>query len=181
LDAVPLDQRLTRQDFIGKGQHMSQKDSILWFEDMYLGDIAQVGGKNASLGEMIQTLRDEAIPVPPGFAISAEVYRDFIRNNGLEEQIREQLTRLADRRQSLPETAAAIRGLIRSGDFTPEQVKAIATAYQTLCDRVQMPDCDVAVRSSATAEDLPEASFAGQQESFLNVRGLDALLETSRL
>jgi len=160
---------------------MSQKDSILWFEDLYLGDIAQVGGKNASLGEMIQTLRDEAIPVPPGFAISAEVYRDFIRNNGLEEQIREQLTRLADRRQSLPETGAAIRGLIRSGDFTPEQVKAIATAYQTLCDRVQMPDCDVAVRSSATAEDLPEASFAGQQESFLNVRGLDALLETSRL
>lgn len=160
---------------------MSQTDSILWFEELHLGDVARVGGKNASLGEMIQTLRDEAIPVPPGFAISAQVYRDFIGNNGLGDQISEQLTRLSDRRQSLPETGAAIRALIRSGDFTPEQVKAIAAAYQALCERVQVPDCDIAVRSSATAEDLPEASFAGQQESFLNVRGLEALLETSRL
>ncbi|MDQ2075298.1 phosphoenolpyruvate synthase [Marinimicrobium sp. ABcell2] len=160
---------------------MSHVDNILWFEDLDMNDVERVGGKNASLGEMIQTLRQEEIPVPPGFAISAQVYRDFIRSNHLESQIRDQLARLADRRQSLPETGAAIRALIRGGDFTPEQVRAIANAYEELCKRVGMPDCDVAVRSSATAEDLPEASFAGQQESFLNVRGVDALLETSRL
>jgi pyruvate, water dikinase len=160
---------------------MATTDTILWFEDLRIGDVARVGGKNANLGEMIKSLAPKGIPVPPGFAISAQVYRDFLTANGLDQPIDEQLALLAEGKQSLSQTGAAIRALIRGGEFTPNQTQAIGNAYQSLCERLGVPDCDVAVRSSATAEDLPEASFAGQQESFLNVRGLPALLETSRL
>ncbi|WP_347331002.1 phosphoenolpyruvate synthase [Marinimicrobium locisalis] len=159
---------------------MTQSDSILWFEHITMDDIGQVGGKNASLGEMTHSLHSAGVPVPPGFAITAQVYRDFIEANALAGPIAEQLAAREQQQQSLAETGAAIRELILAGEFTSEQRNAIEAAYEQLCERLSQTDCPVAVRSSATAEDLPEASFAGQQESFLNVRGLEALLETSR-
>jgi len=159
---------------------MTQTESILWFEQITLGDIGRVGGKNASLGEMTQSLQSAGVPIPPGFAITAQVYRDFIETNQLTGRIAEQLAALKHEQQSLADTGATIRALILGGAFTTGQRDAIEEAYQQLCDRLQEPDAPVAVRSSATAEDLPEASFAGQQESFLNVRGLEELLESSR-
>ncbi|WP_439509592.1 phosphoenolpyruvate synthase [Marinimicrobium koreense] len=159
---------------------MPHTESILWFEQITLEDIGRVGGKNASLGEMTRSLQSAGVPIPPGFAITAPVYRDFIEANQLTGRIAEQLAALKHEQQSLADTGAAIRALILGGEFTTEQRNAIEDAYQQLCDRLQQPDAPVAVRSSATAEDLPEASFAGQQESFLNVRGLDGLLESSR-
>ena len=160
---------------------MSHNQNILWFDELKIGDVPRVGGKNASLGEITQSLCKEGIPVPPGFAITAQVYRDFIRDNNLEQTIANQLKRLAEAKQTLAETGSAIRRLIRSGSFSPAQVNSISAAYETLCSKTGKENCDVAVRSSATAEDLPEASFAGQQESYLNVRGLDNLLEAARL
>jgi pyruvate,water dikinase len=159
---------------------MPHTESILWFEQITLEDIGRVGGKNASLGEMTRSLQSAGVPIPPGFAITAQVYRDFIEANQLTGRIAEQLAALKREQQSLADTGAAIRALILGGEFTNGQRNAIEDAYQRLCDRLQQPDAPVAVRSSATAEDLPEASFAGQQESFLNVRGLDGLLESSR-
>ncbi len=159
---------------------MSKPANILWFEKLAIGDVPLVGGKNASLGEIIQSLGSAGIPVPPGFAITAQVYRDFLSANGLDEPIKAELNKLDNGAQSLATTGAAIRKLILGGDFTAEQKKDITDAYQALCERLSLPDCDVAVRSSATAEDLPEASFAGQQESFLNICGIDALLDASR-
>lgn len=160
---------------------MARQDDILWFDELKIEDVPLVGGKNASLGEITQTLGEKGIPVPFGFAITAKVYRDFIAHNGLQAAIDAELEKLANKQQTLAKTGDAIRAVIRSGEFSLVQSQAIADAYRALCDRVGVADCDVAVRSSATAEDLPEASFAGQQESYLNVRGLEALLETSRL
>lgn len=159
---------------------MTQSDAILWFNQITLKDIGQVGGKNASLGEMTRSLQQAGIPIPPGFAITAHVYRDYIETNGLQTPIARHLSALAEERQSLAETGAQIRALILAGEFSDAQRAAIGAAYQRLCEQLGETDVAVAVRSSATAEDLPEASFAGQQESFLNVRGLDALLLTSR-
>ena len=159
---------------------MPHTESILWFEQVTLEDIGRVGGKNASLGEMTRSLQSAGVPIPPGFAITAQVYRDFIEANQLTRRIAEQLAALKHEQQSLADTGAAIRALILGGAFTTGQRRVIEDAYQQLCDRLQQPEAPVAVRSSATAEDLPEASFAGQQESFLNVRGLHGLLESSR-
>lgn len=160
---------------------MSKHANILWFDNLAIADVPLVGGKNASLGEITQSLGDKGIPVPPGFAITAKVYRDFIDNNGLYQPIQQHLAKLADQKQNLGKTGAAIRELICGGQFNREQRDEIGEAYRTLCQRLGVEDCDVAVRSSATAEDLPEASFAGQQESYLNVRGIDALLDASRM
>ncbi len=159
---------------------MTQSDSILWFEQITLDDIGRVGGKNASLGEMTRSLHSAGVPIPPGFAITAQVYRDFIEANQLSKPIAKQLAAREHQQQSLADTGAAIRALILGGEFTANQRRSIEQAYQQLCAQLDQPDGPVAVRSSATAEDLPEASFAGQQESFLNVRGLEALLNTSR-
>ncbi|TQV81113.1 phosphoenolpyruvate synthase [Exilibacterium tricleocarpae] len=152
---------------------------ILWFEQLNLDDIARVGGKNASLGEMLQAIAEIGINVPAGFAISAQVYRDFIDNNSLQTPIDLQLEALTRGEQGLTQTGAAIRQLIGDGEFSAAQAAAIGEAYERLCAQGETP-CSVAVRSSATAEDLPEASFAGQQESYLNVSGNAALLEACR-
>src|SRR5690606_13635345 len=127
------------------------------FEELKIEDVPVVGGKNASLGEITQSLASEGIPVPPGFAITAQVYWDFISNNNLQGPIAEQLAVLAGGKQTLSKTGAAIRALIEGGEFSDEQTAAISEAYKMLGDRVGMRECDVAVRSSATAEDLPEA------------------------
>jgi len=153
---------------------------ILWFNEVGLQHLAEVGGKNASLGEMYQQLAGQGVAVPYGFATTAEAFRDYLTANDLLQPISDALAELAAGRQSLAATGHRIRELIRGGDFSHEQRRQISDAYRQLCEQQQTPDMPVAVRSSATAEDLPQASFAGQQESFLNVRGVDNLLEACR-
>ncbi|MEX0407398.1 phosphoenolpyruvate synthase [Aquibium sp. LZ166] len=153
---------------------------VVLFDDVGRRDVGSVGGKNASLGEMISSLGSRRIPVPAGFATTAAAYRDFIRANGLEEKIRCRLRDLEAGKASLGETGAAIRAMILEGEWPKETAKAIEAAYAELCSRSGKKELDVAVRSSATAEDLPDASFAGQQETFLNIRGKKALMDACR-
>lgn len=140
-----------------------------------------VGGKNASLGEMIQNIESMGIKVPNGFAVTTNAYRDFIDFNGLQEQVVNLVTGLDD--GNLPElrrVGAEVRQLIRNGIFPPKIKEEIRERYQQLSESYGQNMIDVAVRSSATAEDLPDASFAGQQETFLNVRGSESILEAVR-
>ncbi len=167
--------------FESEVRSVAKAKCVLWFTELKIEDVPLVGGKNASLGEITQSLQQKGIPVPPGFAITAKVYRDFIEQNKLEEAIALQLKKLSGGEQTLAETGSAIRRLIRSGSFNEIQIAEIKEAYQQLCRETGKENCDVAVRSSATAEDLPEASFAGQQESYLNICGLENLLEAARL
>lgn len=156
------------------------KPQVLWFETLKRGDVALVGGKNASLGEMVQALGSKGIKVPPGFATTASAFRAFLAHNALEAPIAQHLARLGDGRETLAEAGAAIRKMIVAGEWPEDLRAAITESYGELGRRVGVPEPSVAVRSSATAEDLPEASFAGQQETFLNVRGAVALLATTR-
>ena len=153
---------------------------IRWFDDVGTGDVASVGGKNASLGEMVRNLGRYAIKVPPGFAITADGYRRFLDANNLRPRIAAHLAELASGKASIAETGPAIRGAIENGAWPEDLAGAIRQAYRDLSQRLSVVEADVAVRSSATAEDLPEASFAGQQESFLNIRGKTALLAACR-
>jgi pyruvate,water dikinase len=153
---------------------------IRWFEELGNRDVPLVGGKNASLGEMVGTLKAEGILVPDGFATTAGAYRKFLAENRLDGRIRDLIRAFQEGRAPLAETGAAIRKLIRRGRW-PETIAAgIVAAYRELGRRFGRDEVDVAVRSSATAEDLPEASFAGQQETFLNVSGEEELLEACR-
>jgi pyruvate,water dikinase len=158
-----------------------QNSRVLWFEYIGLNDIALVGGKNANLGELSRMQNITNILVPPGFALTTVLYREFINNNQLGDLIDSQLSALTNNKQSLSVTGAAIRQAILGGEFNDEQKIEIADVYQALCEKVGVENCDVAVRSSATAEDLPEASFAGQQESYLNIQGAEAVLNSCRL
>jgi pyruvate,water dikinase len=149
---------------------------IRWFEELGSDDVSVVGGKNASLGEMIASLRSEGIRVPGGFATTAAAYREFLAANDLDKKIRKELERFRSGKAEVEHVGRGIRRFFKRSRF-PEQIAAqIREAYQELCLR-SGGDGDVAVRSSATAEDLPEASFAGQQETFLNVRGDEDLME----
>ena len=153
---------------------------IIRFEHIRRGDVALVGGKNASLGEMISALAPQGIRVPPGFATTADAFRRYITANGLDRLIADTLARLDEGRCTLQDAGQTIRRAIIAGDFPDTARAAILTAYADLCRAAGLPEVPVAVRSSATAEDLPDASFAGQQETFLNVRGPAALLEACR-
>lgn len=145
-----------------------------------MDDLDKVGGKNASLGEMISHLSGAGVNVPGGFATTADAYRDFISQNNLHEKIQHALTDLdTDDIAALTETGQQIRQWIMEAPFCAEFVAAIEKAWQKLTAG-QADDYAVAVRSSATAEDLPDASFAGQQETFLNVRGFDNVLHSIR-
>jgi pyruvate,water dikinase len=157
-----------------------QGSFIAWFEELGSGDVARVGGKNASLGEMVRNLKSQGVRVPDGFATTAEAYRAFVAHNGIETAIRDHLAALKEGRATLRDAGEAIRRLFLDGDFPGEITEAIGTSYRELCRRAGGDRISVAVRSSATAEDLPEASFAGQQETFLNVRGERALLDACR-
>jgi pyruvate,water dikinase len=160
---------------------MATLDSVvLWFEDVGLDDVGRVGGKNASLGEMIRSFKAEGIHVPDGYATTAHAYRNFLSDNALDGPIRADLECLARGTATLEEMGARIRARILEGRVTEPIAQPILEAYRELCRRAGRSDVEVAVRSSATAEDLPEASFAGQQESFLNVRGDRALLNACR-
>lgn len=150
---------------------------IRFFESLSIDDVPLVGGKNASLGEMVSSLQPMGINIPDGFAVSAEGYRVLISKNSLEEPIRHLLEGLdITNVKDLAERGKKIRELILGSHIPEELEQEIIDAYRILCDKYGREQLDVAVRSSATAEDLPEASFAGQQESYLNVSGSDALV-----
>jgi pyruvate,water dikinase len=157
-----------------------QQTYVRTFDTLTNEDVAVVGGKNASLGEMIGALKEAGVRVPDGFATTAAAYRAFIDANSLEAPIREHLDRLASGDQPLSEAGAAIRALILDGAVPDAIADAIRSAYKTLSTEHESDAVDVAARSSATAEDLPEASFAGQQETYLNVRGQEQVLDACR-
>lgn len=155
------------------------KALILWFDEVGIADIPLVGGKNASLGEMIQQLTPKGVNVPNGFATTAYAYRYFIESAGLDTKLRELFADLeVENVNNLRQKGKQARSLILETPFPPDLQAAIASAYDKLCDRYG-DSTDVAVRSSATAEDLPDASFAGQQETYLNVHGCTSVLECS--
>ncbi|MEJ1471629.1 MAG: PEP/pyruvate-binding domain-containing protein, partial [Candidatus Sedimenticola sp. (ex Thyasira tokunagai)] len=146
---------------------------VQWLSDLGMSDVEKVGGKNASLGEMIQNLTKLGVQVPGGFATTAYAYREYLATDGLADRINTALDALdVDDVKALAVTGAEIRQWIMDTPFQPALNQAIDEAYSALIaeygDQVTW-----AVRSSATAEDLPDASFAGQQETFLNVLGLD--------
>jgi len=146
------------------------------FSSLGRHDVAAVGGKNSSLGEMISNLAQLGVSVPDGFATTADAYREFLSHQGLAARIKQELDALdVDDVASLAETGARIRDWILSTPFPPQLQQQIVDDYTRMC--AGRADVAVAVRSSATAEDLPEASFAGQQETFLNVRGSDNVVK----
>ncbi len=153
---------------------------LIWFDNLTRGDGSLVGGKNSSLGEMVQKLSKAGIKVPPGYATTADAFRAFITANNLQDFIAQRLAALKAEKVSLAETGKSIRAAIVAGDWPKDTRDAIVAAYRELGKRTGSTEPSVAVRSSATAEDLPDASFAGQQETFLNVRGERALLDTCR-
>src|SRR5919199_680029 len=190
LDISPLNQDLKEQAF------------VLWFEQVGIADVPLVGGKNASLGEMIRQLAPKGVNVPTGFATTAYAFRYFMEKAGLEARLRRLLADLdVENINNLRERGRQARTLILDTPFPPELEEAIINAYVQLserygvkvemCDRLTGDDLeaclsrysgvDVAVRSSATAEDLPDASFAGQQETYLNINGIDGVLEACHM
>jgi len=150
---------------------------VLQLNDVGMADVSIVGGKNASLGEMIQNLVEQGVNVPNGFATTAQAYRHFIEAAGLEEQLRQLFEGLdVEDVNQLRQVGKQARSLMLQTPFPNDLQAAIAQAYTQLCETYGA-DTDVAIRSSATAEDLPDASFAGQQETYLNVQGLQGVLE----
>jgi len=151
---------------------------VLPFEELRMTDVESVGGKNASLGEMISQLASVGVRVPTGFATTSLAFRDFLAHNTLTERIQQRLVNLnIDDVRALAEAGAEIRGWIETAPLQPRLEQEIRTAFAQLDDSGKG---SFAVRSSATAEDLPDASFAGQQETFLNVEGIDDVLKTIR-
>ena len=153
---------------------------IKWFSELEMNDTDQVGGKNASLGEMIKNLKQEGVRVPDGFATTSYGYEEFIRVNKLEQKITGYLEQFHSDEISLQETGQKIRQEILKHTFPTAFAESIGKAYAELSEKYDRSEVDVAVRSSATAEDLPSASFAGQQETYLNIRGKDELLRACR-
>ena len=163
------------------GEHGDRASSyVVPLAELSSGDVARVGGKNASLGELIRALSPVGINVPPGFATTAQAYWDLLAANDLTEPIRAVLARFKTGKMTLGTAGKRIRKAFERAEFPVALTKAITEGYRDLCREVGRENVDVAVRSSATAEDLPGASFAGQQETFLNVAGEAALLEACR-
>ena len=156
---------------------------ILWFNELTIKDIPLVGGKNASLGEMYRNLKKKGISIPNGFAITAYAYKQFLKINKIEQKIRTSLKNLnTNKIADLKRRGKKVREIILSGKFPADLKKDIIEAYKKLAKfyKISPLNLDVAIRSSATAEDLPDASFAGQQESYLNIQGEYALLESCK-
>jgi pyruvate,water dikinase len=148
---------------------MKEKAYVLWFEEIDKSDWVLVGGKSANLGEMVKA----GIPVPPGFAVTSYAYKEFIEKTGLKSKISEALKEVANSKdpKAFEEVSARIRRIIEEEEIPEGIARAIVENYRKLCEKVGRANVPVAVRSSATAEDLPGASFAGQQDTFLNVEG----------
>ena len=159
---------------------MSDQAYVIGFEQLGMQDVPLVGGKNASLGEMIAKLALLGVRVPGGFATTAQAFRDFLSFNDLEQRINQALVTLdvadVDR---LKQVGSQIRQWVMQAKLQPDLEQAIRDAWQTMAEQTT-GELSVAVRSSATAEDLPDASFAGQQETYLNVVGIDAVLAQVR-
>ena len=159
---------------------MAHADYVIWFEQLGRGDVAKVGGKNASLGEMVRSLAAKGVRTPGGFATTTNAYWAFIDANDLRPVLETRLAEFAAGRATLQQTGEQIRAAIRAGSWPRDVAEVIVAAYRELSQRIGRPDVDVAVRSSATAEDLPTASFAGQLETFLNIRGEADLLDACK-
>ncbi|MFP1741954.1 phosphoenolpyruvate synthase [Lonsdalea quercina] len=153
----------------------TDKRNVLWYDQLGMHDVERVGGKNASLGEMITNLSSLGVEVPNGFATTAQAFNDFLTQSGINQRIYALLDKTdIDDVNQLAKAGAQIRQWIVDTPFQPALEQAIRDAYQQLSE--DDPDASFAVRSSATAEDMPDASFAGQQETFLNVQGFNAVL-----
>ncbi len=154
---------------------------ILWFDQINNDDVALVGGKNASLGEMYSQLTDQGIRIPNGFAITARAYREFVNSSGLAEIIREQLEDLdTSDIKSLQKSGKIVREAFLKVDLSEQLQEEIEAAYKDLSESYGSEKVDVAVRSSATAEDLPGASFAGEHDTYLNISGSDNVIQAAR-
>ena len=153
--------------------------NTLWFSGLSMDDVDKVGGKNASLGEMVSNLANVGVSVPNGFATTSYAFNQFLDHEGLDERIHQLLDELdVEDVEALRKTGATIRQWVLEAPFPADLEQDIRDNYKELTDN--HPEISVAVRSSATAEDLPDASFAGQQETFLNVKGIDAVLEATK-
>ena len=149
-------------------------DLVLWLDQLRLADLPKVGGKNSSLGEMIGNLAKLGVSVPGGFATTAHAFKEFVAQSGLSKRVFDRLATLdADDVEALARCGEEIRRWVVETPLTRDLEQAIRDAYAKLCKDAGGENVAVAVRSSATAEDLPDASFAGQQETFLNVTGAD--------
>ena len=159
----------------------SKEDAlVLWYKDCGIADVAKVGGKNASLGEMMRHLEPKGIRIPNGFATTAYAYQHFLKRNGLDAALRKLFANLGvENLDEVRDIGRKARALILETPFPDDLTRAISQAYEQLCLQYGAAT-DVAVRSSATAEDLPDASFAGQHETYLNVRGVNALLDACK-
>jgi pyruvate, water dikinase len=156
------------------------RPNVVWFDQVQLADVSTVGGKNASLGEMIQNLSNQGVTVPNGFAITASAYTQFVRASGLDQKLRSIFADVdAQDVNELTQRSHFAQSLILEASFPTQLEQDIRQGYRQLCEQYGHA-VDVAVRSSATAEDLPDASFAGQQDTFLNIRGEVALLEACK-
>ncbi|MFZ1392498.1 MAG: phosphoenolpyruvate synthase, partial [Dokdonella sp.] len=156
-------------------------DLVLWLDALRLSDLGKVGGKNSSLGEMIGNLSKLGVSVPGGYATTADAFQQFIAQSGLAQRIHDRLATLdVDNVSELTTAGAEIRRWVIETPLIPAFDKAVREAYSQLCMKAGSQDIAVAVRSSATAEDLPDASFAGQQETFLNVSGADDVIHTMK-
>ena len=152
---------------------------ILWFNELRIEDVPLVGGKNASLGEMYSNLTSKGVKVPNGFAVTAHAYNYLLEKGKIKDEIKKILKGLNTRdMKNLSEKGRLVREAILRAKFPQDLELEITTAYDKLC-KLYGAHVDVAVRSSATAEDLPDASFAGQQETFLNIKGHHALMEAT--
>ena len=148
-------------------------NNVIWFENLRMTDVENVGGKNASLGEMISQLTEKGVRVPGGFATTADAYRRFLAHEGLSERISAALAALdVEDVVALARVGKEIRQWVLDTPFPPELDADIQVAWEKMVADAGTENISVAVRSSATAEDLPDASFAGQQETFLNINGL---------
>jgi pyruvate,water dikinase len=161
-------------------QQTTDKKYVVHFEDVGIGDVGLVGGKNASLGEMIQHLVPKGINIPSGFIITAEAYRYFLRETKLDEFIKETLKDLNTKNlKNLAKRGKAIREAIKKQEFPADLSAEIANFYGDM-EKKYSKNVDVAVRSSATAEDLPGASFAGEHDTYLNIRGAKGVIAATR-
>src|SRR5690348_4895737 len=156
---------------------MAVSELVLWLDKLGMKDLGQVGGKNASLGEMIGNLAELGVSVPGGFATTADAYKQHLHDTGLDTRIAARMKGLdVENVDALAAAGREIRGWIADEPLPKDLEEAIRKAYEELCAKAGSDNIAVAVRSSATAEDLPDASFAGQQETFLNVCGIEDVL-----
>jgi pyruvate,water dikinase len=158
-----------------------QNKLILWFDELGIDDVPLVGGKNASLGEMYRNLTKKGVRIPNGFAVTAHAYDYMIESAGIKKEIMQIMKGLNTKDiHNLSSRGKKVREVIKNAEFPEDLKEEIVNAYRQMCKQYRNPHTDVAVRSSATAEDLPDASFAGQQETYLNITGEYALLDSCK-